>query len=441
MTENRVSSAESASTPYDVIVAGGGPAGCAAAAAAAREGARTLLLEQTGALGGMATSGLVPMWAPFTDKIRIIYRGLAEEVFNRSRRQMPHVSPDRLEWVPIDAENLKVIYDELMAQYGVEVLFHSLLAAASAPGGTVESVTVANKAGLTAYRAGIYIDGTGDGDLAVRAGAEFQQGDRHGELQPMTHCFKLANVDMAAFAKVDFADLGPDGLIAKIVHDDNYPLLVDSHRCHAIIGPGVIGFNSGHLFQLDATDPAALSLAMAQGRQIARQFHAALQKYAPTAFGKSFLVDTAPLMGVRETRRILGDYVLSVDDYMQRRSFDDEICRNAYFLDAHPNVPKNGKHIGDLVPNRPYDYGPGESHGIPYRCLTPKRLTNVLVAGRCISTDRDVNSAIRVMPVCLATGEAAGTAAALAAAADGNVHRLDPSALRDHLRKNGVYLP
>lgn len=426
---------------YDVIVAGGGPAGCAAAAAAAREGAATLLIEQTGALGGMGTSGLVPTWAPFTDKIRIIYRGIAESVFNKSRSQMPHVSPDRLEWVPIDAEKLKVIYDELTAQYGVDVLFHSVLAGAVTTGSSVTAAITAGKTGLTAHQARVFVDCTGDADLAVRAGAEFHKGDDHGELQPLTHCFQLANVDMAAFARVDFSDLGPRGLIAQIVNDETYPLLIDSHRCHAIVGPGVIGFNSGHLFNIDATDPAALSRAMRTGRQIAAQFHAALQKYAPEAFGDSFLVGTAPVMGVRETRRIVGDYVLTVDDYMRRRSFSDEICRNAYFLDAHKNVDPNSKSIGDLTPNQPYDYSPGESHGIPYRCMAPRKLDNVLVAGRCISTDREVNSSIRVMPVCLATGEAAGTAAAMIAAAGIGSHDLDASALRCKLRGNGVYLP
>ena len=424
---------------YQVIVLGGGPSGCAAAAAAAREGATTLLIEQTGALGGMGTSGLVPTWGPFTDQVRVIYRGLAEYIFNRSRKQLPHVPATQLAWVPIDSEKLKTIYDELMAEHHVDVLFHSMMADVICNETTVTAVVVANKAGLTAYRAPVFIDCTGDVDVVARTGVKFQQGtDASGELQPMTHCFKLANVDMAVYSRIDFGSLAPESLIVKIVHDDQFPLLIDSHRCNAVTGPGVVTFNSGHLFRIDATDPVALSRAMIQGRQIAAQFHAALRKYAPEAFGNSVLAATAPLMGVRETRRIIGDYIFTVDDYMHRRSFPDEICRNSYFLDVHRNVAGNSKSIGDCVPN---DYGPGESHGIPYRCLVPKALANVLVAGRGISTDRDVNSSIRIMPACLVTGEAAGVAGGMAALSGVGIHDLNTTVLRDNLRRHGAYLP
>lgn len=138
-------------TDYDVIVVGGGPSGCTAAAAAVRTGAKTLLLEATGSLGGMGTSGLVPAWCPFSDKERIIYRGLAETVFERSKALSPHVAPNDVDWVPIDPEGLKRIYDDLMQEYGVTVLFNTFLCDVDAENGEVHAIVTANKAGFTAY--------------------------------------------------------------------------------------------------------------------------------------------------------------------------------------------------------------------------------------------------------------------------------------------------
>ena len=153
---------------------------------------------------------------------------------------------------------------------------------------------------------------------------------------------------------------------------------------------------------------------------------------------------TGSLMGIRETRRVIGDYVLTLDDYIARRSFPDEICRNNYFIDVHNKEAKSAqkhedlsKHFGATIPH----YGPGESHGIPYRCLTPKGLANVLVAGRSISCDQPMQGSVRVMPVCLATGEAAGVAAALAGGAGGDVHAVNTTDLRRRLKSHGAYLP
>ncbi len=427
---------------YDVIVVGGGPAGCAAAVASAREGARTLLIEQTGALGGMGTSGLVPAWCPFSDKKRIIYGGIAERVFKESKTFMPHVPESQLNWVPIHTEKLKIIYDDLVTEHGVEVLFHTFLAEVRTAGGMIECIRAANKSGLTEYKASVYIDCTGDADLAAWGGADFHKGDGStGELQPLTHCFKLANVNMQAFRKLNLSSCAEGSLIAKIVNDDKYSLITDSHRCCSVVGPGILGFNSGHIFNVDATDPRAMSQAMMTGRKIAGQFHAALQEYATEAFGESYLVDTAPLMGVRETRRIIGDYILTAEDYKNRQTFEDEICRNAYYLDLHETLAEDKKALGDVKPEKSYEYAPGESHGIPYRCLVPLKLHNVLVAGRAISTDRLVNASIRVMPVCLAVGEAAGIAGAMAAAEHISPRDVNTKLLRNKLRENGAYLP
>ncbi len=427
---------------WDVIVAGGGPAGCTAAAAAAREGAKTLLIEATGALGGMGTAGLVPAWCPFSDKQKIIYRGLAEKVFTACKEPMSHVHNAALDWVAIDPELLKRLYDDLVTEAGASVLFGTCLAAADADdAGRVSAIIVANKAGLSAYSAGVYVDCTGDADLAAWAGAPFEKGDQAGRMQPATHCFVLSNVD--DFAHAHGSRMTPDHVRA-INDDDRFPLVRGSHACNHLIGPATVGFNSGHLWDVDNTNPASLSRAMMNGRKFAAQFRDALAAHLPKAFGNAFLVTTGSLMGIRETRRIVGDYVLTLDDYRRRRSFPDEICRNSYWIDVHISEAEAKLHAeGKLdMAERGQPYGPGESHGIPYRCLTPKGLTNVLVAGRSISTDRMTQGSTRVMPVCLAMGEAAGVAAAFAAGNDPpDVHAIDTDRLRRRLREHGAYLP
>ena len=260
---------------YDVIVVGGGPAGCTAAASAAREGAKTLLIEATGSLGGMGTSGLVPAWCPFSDKEKVIYRGMAQTVFERSKALSPHVAPDDVDWVPIDPEALKRIYDELVTEYGVTVLFSTFLCDVDAEDGEVRAIVVSNKAGFTAYSAKTYVDCTGDGDLAVWAGADYEFGE-NGEPMPSTLCFSLANVDLYAYLYHPKYGLRNGGMHPNnknsfthlLPGDARFPDILDTHLCNNIIGPGTIGFNAGHLFGLDSTDPKSVSEAMMRGRRI-----------------------------------------------------------------------------------------------------------------------------------------------------------------------------
>ncbi len=433
---------------YDVIVVGGGPSGCTAAAASARDGAKTLLIESTGCLGGMGTMALVPAWCPFSDKEKMIYRGIGEHIFKTLKAQMPHVPEAQLDWVPIDAERLKRVYDEVVTSSGAKILFNTLLASVETDGeGKVTTLITANKAGLRAYRAKVYIDCTGDGDVATWAGAEFHRGDgtEDGRLMPATHCFILSNVDMYGYKN------GPDlhagnrqGPIYKIVADEKYDLIPDVHLCSNIVGPGAVGFNAGHMWHVDNTKPETISDALIQGRKMAAQYRDALAEYVPAAFGNSFVTVTGSLMGIRETRRIVGDYILTLADYMARRSFDDEICRNSYFIDVHSAADEiaNDPEAYGKWETKCIHYGKGESHGIPYRCLTPKGLSNVLVAGRSISCEQIVQGSVRVMPVCLAMGEAAGAAAAQALGSDAiDVHAIDVQRLRNRLRDAGQYLP
>ncbi len=428
---------------YEVIVAGGGPAGCAAAIASARRGAKTLLIEATGCLGGMGTMGLVPAWCPFSDKEKIIYKGIAEEIFKASNAGLDHVKPTDMDWVPIDPEHLKQVYDEKVTGSGAHVLFNTMLSAVEAEDGEVKTIIVSNKSGLTAYRAKVYIDCTGDGDLAVWAGAEVMPLEDDGGYQPATHCFELTNVDNYGYLNgVRLHPGNTDSPIYKIVASGEYDI-PDTHMCNNLVYPGTVGFNAGHMWNVDNTDPESVSGALIKGRQMAHNMLRALKDHHPTAFANARVSHTAPLMGIRETRRILGDYVLTVDDYLARRTFEDEICRNCYYIDVHHRADEaalinSGKWDHEARDRR---YGPGESHGLPYRCLTPKGLKNVLVAGRSISTERMVQGSTRVMPVCLAMGEAAGKAAAIAkGAANVDVHAIDVQLLRSQILEDNGYI-
>ncbi len=433
-------------TDYDVIVVGGGPAGSAAAASAAREGAKTLLIEASGSLGGSGTSALVPAWCPFSDKEKIIYRGMGQQVLKKSKEGSSHIPKDQLDWVPIDAEKLKRIYDDLVTEQGGTVLFHTVLSYVDAEEDpksglrNINAIVTSNKAGLQAWKAKVYIDCTGDGDLCAWAGAEFQKGDdEDSRLMPATHCFLLSNVDEYAYRnEPNLHANNPESPIHAIYASGKYPEIPDVHCCNNTVGPGTVGFNAGHVWDVDNTDPASVSVGLMKGRKLAAAYREALAEFVPKTFANSFLVSTGSQIGIRETRRVIGDYILSAEDYIQRKSFEDEICRNAYFIDIHgvKGKPKSEKAVHTIG-----RYGPGESHGLPYRCLTPRDLKNVLVAGRPISCDRTVLGSVRVMPVCLAMGEAAGMAAAHAGNGDGNVHDVDVKKLRARLREMGAYLP
>lgn len=415
---------------YDIVVAGGGPAGCAAAIAAASEGSRVLLIEATGNLGGLGTSGMVPAWCPFTDGEKIIYRGLAEKIFLESKKGVPHEPADLYDWATINPEYLIGVYDRMVAQSGADILFFSRVAAVEmASDDKVDAVIVANKDGLTAYRPKILIDATGDGDICAWAGAEYLKGDSDGVLQKSTLCFSVANIDTKAYREGPELHSGhnPDSASARASRTGRFPLL-DTHCCHNLVGPGVVQFNANHIEIKDTTDPRQLSDAMRLGRQVADQHLEMLKEFRPDVFRDAFIVKTAIIPGIRDSRRIVGDYLFTGDDWRARRTFDDEIGRNCYFIDIH----KSG------VPE--VHYSRGESHGIPYRVLTPKGLRNVLVAGRCISTDEEAYGSLRVMPPCLVTGEAAGVAARLASlSASWDVHSVDVTDLRSRLKARGQY--
>jgi hypothetical protein len=432
---------------FDVIIVGGGPAGVTAAYSAAREGAKTLLIEATTALGGMSTMGMVPAWCPFSDKEKIIYRGLAERIFNAGKAETKFVDPKRLDWVPINPESMKVIYDEMMEEVGVKVLFGTVLSSVDTSvsddgESKVDTIIVTNKAGLSAYKAKMFVDCTGDADLSAFAGAEFHIGenDDPNVVQVSTLCFELGGVNDEAYTKgIYLHGSNKNSPIHKIVADPKYPYITDAHFCNNKIGKGAVGFNAGHLPEFIGIDPEGLSKSYVIGRKKAHAVAKGLAEYYPEAFADAFVLSTAPLMGIRETRRVVCDYTLTVDDYLSRATFPDEIARNSYYLDVHRTAKEIEARKGISEEKESARFGPGESHGIPYRCLTPKGFSNLLVAGRSISCDRRILGSVRVMPNCLTTGEAAGLAAAIAASDDISVHTVNTDKLRAKLKDYGAY--
>lgn len=433
----------------DVVVVGGGPSGSAAAIAAAREGARTLLVEQHGFLGGMGTAALVPAWCPFSDREKCIVRGIGYEILQEMKSHMPHIAAGALDWVPIDPERLKSIYERRVSEAGAKILYLTHFVDTVFDGRTdrIDSVILHNKSGLQRISAGTIIDCTGDADVAAAAGAAFQKGDAQtGELQPCTMCFVLAGIDNSRLQPWLWADDGRNLLLkpaiaaAKAVGDLN---IVEEAANLAYQSESTIGLNFSHVFDVDGTNAEQLSLAMIEGRRLIRHLTDFIRKYLPGC-EKAYLVTSGVQIGVRETRRIIGDYVLTLDDYLARRSFADEIARNAYYIDIHLSKSEWEQNLGRQIDweSKIHQYRPGESHGIPYRCLLPRGVTNLLVAGRCISTDRAVQGSTRVMPNCLAMGEAAGCAGAWAARHhSGDVRAIDTSSLRARLTEWGAWLP
>lgn len=438
---------------YDVIVCGGGPAGVTAAISAAREGAKTLILEASGCLGGMSTNGMVNMFHNMGDGIRNVYGGLADKLVRRLKSYMPHVDPEEWRIVPIDYERMKQIYDQEVVASGAKILFHSMVCGVEMKDDrNIDVILVSNKHGLTAYRAKVFVDCTGDADLYAWSGKEFDLGTGTGHFMPASMCFTLTNVDEYSFPYMERQYGGKHrDTIHKILADGKYNI-PDDHYVSKKLGPRTYSFNAGHVHGVDATDPESLSLGLVEGRRLARELHDAFREYAPS-LSCSFLVQTSGLMGIRESRRIIGDYRFTGQDYLDRASFPDEVYRGKYQIDVHGHkggprgIDENDrKRIaegakGDSVV-RYGKYGEGESYGVPYRCLCPRDLDNVLVAGRTISSDRVANGTLRVMSSAMCAGEAAGMAAAHASREETvNIHKVDTQNLRKRLIEEGAYLP
>lgn len=439
---------------YDLVVAGGGPAGSAAAICAARLGARVLLAEATGCLGGMGTSGLVTAFDPMADGEKGLVRGLMKEIvatLHERGETAPQVTPDFWQryyhcWTPYRVEGLKRLLDELVVAAGVEVRFFTKVIDAEVRGRRIDGVVLHNIEGYRFIKAPTFVDATGDAALAHLCGAECREaGHDAPEAMPPTLCSLCSGIDWAVAGDPD----RPRCNIAQRQHEKLREAIADGHFSHKDqhlpgmfrVGDRVGMLNAGHVFHMDALRCRSLSDGMIRGRQLAKEYVDFYRKYVP-GFEHVEHVTTASLMGVRESRRIVGEYELTIDDYRARRQFEDQIGVFNKFVDIHVHDDSDEEFERfNEEKDRSGRLGEGECFGIPYRIIVPRGWENLWVAGRCNSSDVQVHGSIRVMPAAAMMGQAAGTAALLAIRTNRPAFDLDIDQLLATLDQQGVYLP
>ncbi len=419
----------------DVLVAGGGPAGVAAALAAAAQGVSVYVAEAHSCLGGMGTAGLVPAFMQFTDGVNFLADGIGRRILDALRQRGGTYPADG---GGIRAEVLKRTYEELLQAAGVEFTYHVQVVDVVARDGCVDVAVCAGKAGLFGVRARAVVDATGDGQVAVCAGAPYEQGDASGATMPGTLCSLWAGVD---WETVRASGLGAGNSRIEAAFRDGVFTLEDRHLPGMWqVGNTLGGGNIGHTFGVDGTDEESLTRAYVWARRSLLEYERYYKEYL-RGFERMELVATGSLLGIRETRRILGDYVLGVQDFHPGSVFADEIGRYSYPIDIHVARPDRAAYEAFEREFTRMRLGRGESYGIPYRVLTPRGLRNVLVAGRCVSTDRQMQASIRVMPGCYITGQAAGVAAAMLVQHDTDTRGLAVAELQRRLLALGAFLP
>jgi hypothetical protein len=428
----------------DVVVVGGGPGGHSAAMAAARSGARTVLLERYGHLGGMATGGIViqiphmsdggtePViaglaleWLERLDVVGGTLRPRMEDIGSddpalvaRWRRFMGNVVNGRIEhtaWV--DPELLKCVLNDMVEDAGVKLLLHSWGTRALVENGKVTGVVFESKSGRQAVLGGVVIDGTGDGDLLSSAGAAFDNTwDGSSRSSTLALVFRLGNCDYQKYC--DFREAEPEKYqelmkeLAEVAGTRLLPL--PSPRNDVM-------WVNNWIPDLDCTSVEDLTRLEVEMRKIMRKGHDFLKKNMPT-FENSFILDTAPQTGTRGSRRLVGEYVITHEDFQSSRKFEDTIA--VFPRLGRPGTIEAVKHVY-----------------IPYRALVPATVEGLLVAGRSFSSDMAANNIANLIPHCIAMGQAAGTAAALALDAGISLRKVDYRALQERLRGQGVPLP
>ncbi len=434
MSEIQYSRAVSVRHTVDVFVAGGGPAGVAAAVYAARMGASVYLAEATGSFGGAASTMLIPAFMKFGDAAHFYADGIGREVHTYLKEKSPEsyhaYCPNS-----IPVEILKLCYDDMMTECGAKFSFFTHVMDVITEDGHLDSVICSAKEGLFAVKAKIFIDCTGDADLCALAGADCRKGDdATGEVMASTLCGLWEGADFSRTAhnqRERLEDAFRDGVFTNI--DRHLPGMwkIKEH---------VSGSNAGHIYNVDGTDSDSMTDAMIAARKQLREYRRYYREYVE-GYEDVELVISAQQIGIRESRRVMGDYVMTLDDFKARASFEDEIGRYCYPVDIHSGTNDDAGYQKFITDYETLRYKTGESYGIPYRALTVKGFRNLLVAGRCISTDRYMQSSVRVMPGCYITGQACGAAAALAAKADTDIRGIDVRELQGNLVKMGAYLP
>jgi FAD dependent oxidoreductase len=418
----------------DVVVLGAGSAGCVAAIAAARGGADTLLVERYGFLGGTSTMVLDTFYGfymPGNDAERVV-GGLPWEIVERLRaRGMVLERPSSYgagQAVTYDPPTLQVVWDQAALEAGVRLRLHTLCVDVLTDGdGRVRGLVVAGKSGLGLIEARVFVDASGDADLCYRAGAPFQPAGEDGPAQSLTTTFRLGNVDDARAQQVRRADLTAMMRAANL--DGRYRLPREEGSAHRTPVAGVVATNMTRVAAVDATDPAILTGAEVEGRRQAIEYARFLREQVP-GYEQSYLINFSTQIGIRETRRVYGDYRLTREDVLAARSFPDAIARCGAPIEDH--------HAGS---DTRWEYLPsGKTYDIPLGCLIPQTLENVLIAGRCLSATHDAHASVRSMGQCMAMGQAAGTAAALASAGDTRVRAVPVEQIQKQLRSDGAMI-
>lgn len=417
----------------DVFVAGGGPAGVAAAVSAARNGATVFLAEKEQCFGGMGTVAKVPAFMRFSDGVNFLAGEIGREIFDSVYGK--NTPFETIEFA-IDTEKLKTVYDKLVTESGIEFSFESEVIAVDGKAGKLQYAVIKGKEKLFAVEAKIFIDTTGDGTISCWAGADSEMGDENGSMMPGTLCTQWANIDWSEAV----VELGkdPDNRMLEQAFKDKVFSIEDK----ALSGMwkheyGLGGGNIGHVFGVDGTDERSITAGIIDARKRMSEYQRYYNEYLP-GYENAKIVATADVLGIRETRRMICEYMMTLDDYLQHADFDDEIGRYCYPVDVHASRPGEvSKHPG-IYEN---GYEKGKSYGIPFRSLLPQKTENVIVAGRSIGAEREMMGSVRVMPACYITGQAAGTAAAMAALGGVSLREIDVHMLQSKLVEAGVYLP
>ncbi len=425
---------------FDIVVLGGGPAGIAAAAAAAALGRTVLLIERYGFLGGMGTAAGVTnfcgLHANVHGDIRQVVHGVADDLLARIDRlgglNIPHAIFGKTHAQAYDTAAYKIAADDLLLARNADILFHALAAGVVMDGPRIDALLIETKSGRKAVRGRIFIDCSGDGDLAAFAGAPYEIGNSNGDLLYPTMMFRLNGIDPAA--------AGEAWKTIPALMEEAEKRGMRFPRKGAIVRPmqhatewrvNVTQLKSASGRALDGTDARELSAGEIEGRRQALAFFEFLKAHAP-GFEKSYIVDIPPQLGIRETRRINGRYMLTREDVLTCASFDDSIGVNGWPIEAHV--------AGDVIWEWPDIPGSRGYNHLPYRMLLPQNVDNLLVAGRCASMTHEAQSAARVSGACFVMGEAAATASHLALAGNGNPADIDITQLQDTLLRNGAFL-